>query len=74
MSGIYIHIPFCSAKCVYCDFYSMPRGNRTDEIERYSNAIVREYNARKDELNGSEVTTVYFGGCTPSSLPVDHLT
>lgn len=74
MSGIYIHIPFCSAKCVYCDFYSMPRGNRTDEIERYSNAIVREYNARKDELNGSEVATVYFGGGTPSSLPVDHLT
>lgn len=70
MAGIYVHIPFCHAKCAYCDFFSGPR--RVD-AEAYADAVEAEYEARRHELGGEAVTTVYFGGGTPSSLPLDVL-
>ena len=41
-AGIYIHIPFCQAKCMYCDFYSV--ADRNDEIPNFINAICKEIN------------------------------
>ncbi|MCM1483790.1 MAG: radical SAM family heme chaperone HemW [Muribaculaceae bacterium] len=73
MSGIYIHIPFCAAKCLYCDFYSMPRKERHDLIDKYPDALMREYSARCGEIAHEPVTTVYIGGGTPTSLPIDML-
>lgn len=65
MAGLYIHIPFCGRKCLYCDFYSvMPRGY---DMEGYSDSLLRELRARRDELGGS-VDTLYLGGGTPSLL------
>lgn len=67
MAGIYIHIPFCSQFCTYCNFYSVKQlGLR----ERFVQAMVNEIKARKDFFKniGSSVTTVYIGGGTPSVL------
>ena len=65
MAGIYIHIPFCKKKCIYCDFYSI--GARGLE-DAYVDALVKECAMRKDELRGSPLRTLYIGGGTPSLL------
>lgn len=65
MAGIYVHIPFCHAKCAYCDFYSLGSRRRADDFVA---AAVREVPARLGEIAGQPVDTVYFGGGTPSSL------
>lgn len=64
MSGIYIHIPFCRSRCIYCGFYS------TTAIEmrsKYVDALCKEFQLRRDYLN-TPVSTIYFGGGTPSLL------
>lgn len=69
MAGIYIHIPFCKTRCVYCDFYSTTQSEQKD---RYINALCRELELRKEYLNGEKIETIYFGGGTPSQLaPTD---
>ncbi|MDR2683003.1 MAG: radical SAM family heme chaperone HemW [Dysgonamonadaceae bacterium] len=65
MAGIYIHIPFCKTRCVYCDFFS---STSTKRKEAYTDALCRELALRKDYLNGEAIATVYFGGGTPSQL------
>jgi oxygen-independent coproporphyrinogen III oxidase len=65
MSGIYIHIPFCTHKCYYCDFYS---GNQLYIIDNYVDAIVKEIEVRSGYLGDDFVETIYFGGGTPSLL------
>ncbi len=47
MAGIYVHFPFCRAKCAYCDFYSIADGRR---MAAYPEAVAAEFNARKGEL------------------------
>lgn len=70
MAGIYIHIPFCKKRCIYCDFYS-----NTDMTwqTRYIDAVCRELSDRKEELSGETIETVYLGGGTPSQLSIDSL-
>ena len=64
---VYIHVPFCHAKCAYCDFYSTPR---SELMEAYVNAVGREW----EYLQVSAVPdTIYLGGGTPSSLPLPLL-
>lgn len=70
MVGIYVHVPFCHAKCAYCDFYSIAR---TDHVERYAECIAEEYAARTYELGDERINTLYLGGGTPSLLPDDTL-
>lgn len=65
MAGIYLHIPFCKTRCIYCDFYSTMRD---DLKRRYVRALCRELRLRRDYLQGAPVETVYFGGGTPSQL------
>jgi len=65
MAGIYVHIPFCARRCIYCGFFSTVREN---EAARYVNALCAELQQRKEYLHGAPVTTVYFGGGTPSRL------
>ena len=69
MSGIYIHIPFCKSRCRYCDFFSTTRLERQEE---YSHAIVAEFIDRQHQLT-EPVRTIYFGGGTPSQMPVESL-
>lgn len=65
MAGIYIHIPFCKTRCIYCDFYST---TRSELKSRYIHALCKELQMRKEYLRGEPVETVYFGGGTPHSL------
>ena len=65
MAGIYIHVPFCTQKCGYCDFYSIIR--MTDK-DAYINAVIEEAVDRKEELKNKDINTIYFGGGTPSLL------
>ncbi len=65
MAGIYLHIPFCKTRCIYCDFYST---TRSELKTRYVKALCRELEMRKDYLGNEEVQTIYFGGGTPSQL------
>ncbi|HBG25433.1 MAG TPA: coproporphyrinogen III oxidase [Rikenellaceae bacterium] len=68
MAGIYIHIPFCSQYCIYCDFYSTKMlGKR----ESFTKALITEIGQRANDFNklGAAVNTIYFGGGTPSLLP-----
>ena len=66
MAGLYIHIPFCSSRCIYCDFYSTTGSN--DLQERYVNAILKELSLRKNYLHDCNIETVYIGGGTPTIL------
>lgn len=65
MAGIYIHIPFCKTRCIYCDFYST---TRSELKERYIRALCKELEMRRDYLQGEAIETIYFGGGTPSQL------
>lgn len=71
MAGLYIHIPFCESKCIYCDFYSM--ANNKHLIDNYIDALLVEGAERKNELNAETLTTVYLGGGTPSLLSITQL-
>lgn len=65
MAGVYVHIPFCARRCIYCGFFSTLRG---DEAARYVQALCLELKMRRDYLGGAPVHTLYFGGGTPSRL------
>lgn len=65
MAGIYLHIPFCKTRCIYCDFYST---TRSELKSRYVQALCRELEMRKGYLKGENIETIYFGGGTPSQL------
>jgi len=69
--SIYIHIPFCEKKCSYCNFASVARGNILFQI--YFNALEKEIIATSEFQKNSNVTSVYFGGGTPSSVPPKYL-
>lgn len=68
--GIYIHIPFCIQKCYYCDFISY--ANKEEKIEAYIQALKKEIEEESKQKEG-EVTTIYFGGGTPSLLKSNHI-
>ena len=65
MAGLYIHIPFCAKRCLYCDFFS-----NTDMKfkEPYVSAVIREMQLRQEYIGEEPLDTIYFGGGTPSQL------
>ncbi len=64
---LYIHVPFCIAKCDYCDFYSVPIGSSgVDAIAEYVSSLLREMKLR--ESSAGNLRTVYLGGGTPTLL------
>lgn len=67
--GIYIHIPFCRHKCIYCDFYT--GGQRIAQWDNYINAILKEADIRQNEIQ-FKPSTLYIGGGTPSLIPEKH--
>ena len=70
MAGIYIHIPFCKRRCIYCDFFST---TRSEEKPTYVRALSQELAIRKDYLEDEEIETIYLGGGTPSQLTEEEL-
>lgn len=71
--GIYIHVPFCRSKCLYCDFYSLP-GKPDKRMRDYLKAVVAHIKESGSLAPGYRVDTVYFGGGTPSYLGAEGLT
>lgn len=69
MAGLYVHIPFCKKRCLYCDFFSTTLLERRDE---YVETVLQEISARKNEA-GEPIRTIYIGGGTPSTLEVRHI-
>ena len=69
--GLYLHIPFCRSKCIYCDFYSLPSAE--DRMDRYAAALCRHLKETAPQAAPYTVDTVYFGGGTPSYLGVKRL-
>ena len=67
MAGIYIHIPFCASRCIYCAFYSTTSLNLR---QRYIDALCREMESRRSE---ETISTIYLGGGTPSQLSTAQL-
>ena len=69
--GLYIHIPFCKSKCLYCDFYSLAGSDA--QMDRYTAALIRHIAELSPYAAGHRVDTVYFGGGTPSYLGTKRL-
>ena len=76
MAGLYIHIPFCARRCIYCGFYST---TRLELRQKYVDAVCREMVLRgtRNEERGArseeEIDTIYLGGGTPSQLSIPQL-
>jgi oxygen-independent coproporphyrinogen-3 oxidase len=69
MAGIYIHIPFCKKICSYCDFYHV---TSVTDYQPFVDAIIKEAAIRKEYVGNELISTIYFGGGTPSALSVDE--
>lgn len=70
--SIYIHIPFCVKKCLYCDFlsFAVPQGcdGQSERMENYVNLLRQEISRQAPQYRGHSVITVFIGGGTPSLL------
>ena len=70
MAGIYLHIPFCKQACNYCDFhFSTSMKMKVDFVK----AIIQEIELRKDVFANKFISSIYFGGGTPSLLSIEEL-
>lgn len=67
---LYLHIPFCKQACHYCNFHFSTSLRQKDDLVQ---ALLLELELQRDYLGGAELTTVYFGGGTPSHLAVSDL-
>lgn len=68
--GLYIHIPYCKSKCIYCDFYSTPQ---VETMEQYVQSLLCEAELRHGEIGDQFFNTLYLGGGTPSVMPLNLL-
>lgn len=70
-TAIYIHIPFCDHKCIYCDFYSIIN---YDNVSSYLNALIKEIEIRGEEYSSDrKVISIFFGGGTPSFMEPEYI-
>jgi len=69
--SLYIHIPFCKQKCIYCDFNSY--ANKENLFENYFIKLKSELSKIIKENNGNKFNTIYIGGGTPSNVPPNYL-
>ena len=70
-AGIYVHIPFCKVKCLYCDFYSL--AERENSIDKFINAITKEIKISSVDVSNWNIDTIFIGGGTPSILKGQQL-
>ena len=71
MNGLYIHVPFCKSRCAYCDFYSTTLGEQ--KREAYVRSLCNEMSLRASYLPSKHLSSIYWGGGTPSLLSVRQL-
>ena len=74
--SLYVGIPFCPTRCIYCSFVSRTIGKRSDLIEPYLEALLKEIEVTGRLLasSGRKVRTIYIGGGTPTSLSTEQMT
>ncbi len=65
-ASVYVHFPWCLAKCPYCDFVSYAQPRESVDSAGYADAVLREIEARREAIGARAVGTVFFGGGTPS--------
>lgn len=70
--GVYVHIPYCVKKCPYCDFNSYGVGDRYPE-EDYTESLLREIDFYAGEMENKPLTSIFFGGGTPSLFSPDGI-
>lgn len=70
MAGIYIHVPFCKSRCIYCDFFST---TSLELREEYADAVCMELEKRKEYVKDEVIESIYWGGGTPSQLDATHI-
>lgn len=70
--GVYVHIPYCVKKCPYCDFNSYGVGKRIPEGE-YVEAVLRELELYREPIEGVPLTSIFFGGGTPSLFSAEGI-
>ncbi len=70
MLSLYLHIPFCRARCPYCDFFLV---TRQEHVDRFFEALAEETRSKADLLRGRKVSAIHFGGGTPSIVPVSRI-
>lgn len=69
--GLYIHIPFCRQKCLYCDFPSF--AGKEGMMQAYVDALTAEIKSRRKEYPKKKVVSIFFGGGTPTALEIPML-
>ncbi|MCH8325831.1 MAG: radical SAM family heme chaperone HemW [Bacteroidetes bacterium] len=70
-TALYIHIPFCKHKCIYCDFYSIIT---TDNINPFLSALKKEIEFYSNQYSDDRIiTSIFLGGGTPSLMDIDYL-
>ena len=67
---LYVHWPFCARKCRYCDFLSGPPAS-VSQMDAYRDALIAEIK-KEEKQDDVQITSVYFGGGTPSLVPTEH--
>ncbi|MDT4951692.1 MAG: hypothetical protein QOJ37_4287 [Pseudonocardiales bacterium] len=81
--GVYVHVPFCQTRCGYCDFNTYTATELGSGVNRgsYADTVLRELRLAADVLDDGDpfgdrippVSTIFFGGGTPTLLPAEHL-
>lgn len=69
--GIYIHVPFCKAKCYYCDFNSF--ACRDELVPAYFSALKKEIYLYREKLKGYNIKSIFIGGGTPSAIDSHYI-
>ncbi len=70
-TGLYVHIPFCVQKCLYCDFPSF--AGQLEQREQYVHALQKELLQKAERCQGYEIASIFFGGGTPTVLSAEQL-
>lgn len=71
--SLYVNIPFCPTRCLYCSFQSNPISKYSDMVDIYTDKLIYEIHKTSELLKDKNIDTVYIGGGTPTSLPVKNL-
>ena len=71
--SLYISIPFCPTRCLYCSFPSCSINRYSEYVDEYTDKLIYEIDNIKKLMNGKSISTVYIGGGTPTAIPVENL-
>lgn len=67
--SLYVSIPFCPTRCLYCSFPALPIGRYENHVKEYTSTVIYEIEKISEMMEGKEINTVYIGGGTPTAIP-----